>query len=107
VAAARVADVVVVTTSNAWGDLGQRRLVGALLRTGRPVVVVALGGPYDVAYLGAVPAFVAAYGSQAASVSAVGDVLFGARPLGRLPVTIPVAGHPTRALYPYGTGLRY
>lgn len=107
VAAARQADVVVVTTSDAWGDGGQRRLVGALLLGGRPVVVVALGGPYDVAYLGAVSAFVAAYGSQPASVTAAADVLFGAQPLGRLPVTVPAAGHPTRILYPYGTGLRY
>ncbi len=107
VAAARTADVVVVTTSDAWADAGQRRLVAALLGTGRPVVVAALGGPYDIAYLGAVPAFVAAYGSQPASVTAVADVLFGAQPVGRLPVTVPVAGHPDRVLYRYGTGLRY
>jgi beta-N-acetylhexosaminidase len=106
VAAARRADAVLVTTSNAWGDAGQRRLVAALVATGRPVVVAALGGPYDVAYLGAVPAFLAAYGSQPASVSALGDVAYGAQPHGRLPVTIPVAGT-TRPLYPYGTGLHY
>jgi beta-N-acetylhexosaminidase len=107
VAAAKGVDVVLVTTSDAWGDTGQRRLVGALLRTGRPVVVVALGGPYDVAYLGAVRAFVAAYSSSSASVTAAADVLFGAQPLGRLPVTVPTATNPTRTLYPYGTGLRY
>jgi beta-N-acetylhexosaminidase len=107
VTAARQADLVVLTTSDAWRDAGQRRLVKALLATGRPVVVATLGSPYDLAYLGAAPAALAAYGSLPDSVTAVGDVLFGAQPRGRLPVTVPVAGHPERPLYRYGTGLRY
>ncbi|HEY7049990.1 MAG TPA: glycoside hydrolase family 3 N-terminal domain-containing protein, partial [Jatrophihabitantaceae bacterium] len=50
VTAANASDAVVVTTDNAWGDAGQQALVKALLATGKPVAVVALGGPYDLAY---------------------------------------------------------
>jgi beta-N-acetylhexosaminidase len=107
VAAAGQADLVLLVTSDAWRDAGQRRLASALLATGRPVVVATLGGPYDLAYLGPVAAALAAYGSLPDSVNAVADVLFGAQPQGRLPVTVPVAGHPGRPLYRYGTGLRY
>jgi len=107
VAAAGQADLVLLTTSDAWRDAGQRRLVTALLATGRPLVVATLGGPYDLAYLGTAPAALAAYGSLPDSVTAVADVLFGARPQGRLPVTVPVAGRPGSPLYRYGTGLRY
>jgi beta-N-acetylhexosaminidase len=100
VAAAKACDRVVVTTSDAWGDAGQRRLVSALLATGRPIVVAALAGPYDAAHVGAAPGVLAAYGSQPASIAALADVLLGARPTGRLPVTVSAA-------YPYGFGLRY
>ena len=107
VAAAGQADLVLLTTSDAWRDAGQRRLVSALLATRRPVVVAALGGPYDLAYAGTAAAALAAYGSLPDSVTAVADVLFGARPQGRLPVTVPAAGHSWRPLYRYGTGLRH
>jgi beta-N-acetylhexosaminidase len=107
VAAARQNDVTVATTNNAWGDANQQRLIKELLATGKPVIVVALGGPYDIAYFDEAPTFLAAYGYQPNSLTAIANTLFGANPTGRLPVTIPVAGHPDQPLYRWGTGLRY
>jgi beta-N-acetylhexosaminidase len=107
VAAAQQNDITVATTNNAWGDSGQQRLVKALLATGKPVVVVALGGPYDIAYFDEAPTFLAAYGYQPNSLTAIANTLFGANPTGRLPVTIPAAGNPSQPLYRWGTGLSY
>jgi beta-N-acetylhexosaminidase len=89
VAAAQAADVTVVTSYNAWGDRTQQNLVAALLATGKPIVVVAVGGPYDIAYFPTVSTYLAAYDYQPVSVDAVADVLTGrARATGHLPVTI-------------------
>jgi beta-N-acetylhexosaminidase len=107
VAAAGQADVVVVTTNDAWADSGQQDLVKALVTTGKPVIAVALDTPYDAAYLTEAPAFLAAYGYQPDTLAAVANTVFGTDPAGRLPVTVPVAGQPSETLYPYGTGLRY
>jgi beta-N-acetylhexosaminidase len=107
VAAANTSDQVVVTTNNAWGDTGQQALVQALLGTGKPVVVVALGAPYDLAYFATAPTFVAAYGYQPATLTAVVADLFGAQPRGHLPVTIRSTGAPSTVIASYGTGLHY
>jgi len=99
VAAARDADVTVVTTFNAWGDGTQQGLVKALLATGKPIVVASVGAPYDIAYFPEATTYLAAYGYQPASITALAAVLQGrATAPGRLPVTI--AG-----LFPYGAGL--
>ena len=100
VAAAQKADVTVVTTYNAWNDTTQQRLVAALLATGKPIVVAAVGAPYDIAYFPTAPAYVAAYDYQPVSVTALAAVLRGeARAPGRLPVTI-------EGLFPYGSGAK-
>jgi beta-N-acetylhexosaminidase len=97
VAAAREADVTVVTTFNAWSDPTQPRLVAALLATGKPIVVAAVGTPYDLASFPSAKTFVAAYGYQPPSLAALAAVLRGEAPApGRLPVTI-------EGLYPYGS----
>jgi len=89
VAAAQAADVTVVTTFNAWSDTTQQSLVTALLATGKPVVVAAVGGPYDLTYFPQASTFLAAYGYQPVSVAALADVLSGrAQPTGHLPVTV-------------------
>jgi beta-N-acetylhexosaminidase len=69
--------------------------------------VVALGGPYDLAYVPTAPAFIAAYGYQPPTLTALVDDLFGAQPRGHLPVTIRSASTPSTVVAPYGTGLRY
>src|SRR5882762_8902287 len=107
VAAANASDEVLVTTNNAWGDTGQQALVNALLGTGKPVVVVSVGAPYDLAYFDAAPTYVGAYGYQPATLDRLAAVLFGAQPGGHLPVTIHRADDPTATLVRYGTGLRY
>ncbi|MDI5961776.1 glycoside hydrolase family 3 protein [Streptantibioticus silvisoli] len=104
VAAARATDVTVVTTYNAWGDATQRALVDQLLATGRPVVVVTVGGPYDLAYFPGARTCLAAYGYQPVTLSAVSDALLGTAPTGHLPVTVPDAAGDT-TLLPYGSGL--
>ncbi|MFI7597471.1 glycoside hydrolase family 3 protein [Actinoplanes sp. NPDC049681] len=104
VAAARAADVTVVTTYNAWGDVNQQKLVAALLATGKPIVVAAVGGPYDIAYFPEVSTYLAAYGYQLPSVNALADVLTGRQAArGRLPVTIRSADG-REVLFRYGTG---
>lgn len=107
VAAAKQSDAVVVTTNDAWGDTGQRTLVKDLAGTGKPVIAVALDTPYDAAYVTAAPTFLGAYGYQPATLTAVANTIFGANPVGRLPVNVPAAGNPSQVLYPYGSGLHY
>ncbi|MGH3264525.1 MAG: glycoside hydrolase family 3 C-terminal domain-containing protein, partial [Trebonia sp.] len=107
VAAANASDDVVICTDNAWADSGQQALVQALTATGRPVVVVALGGPYDLAYAADAPAFIAAYGYQPATLDALVADLFGAQPRGHLPVTVHSPGTPPTVIASYGSGLRY
>jgi beta-N-acetylhexosaminidase len=107
VAAAGANDEVIVTTDSAWGNTAQQNLVKALLATGKPVTVVAMGGPYDLAYFPDAPTYLAAYGYQPATLTQLVAVLFGAQPEGHLPVTIHQADDPTKVLVPYGTGLHY
>ncbi|HZC69664.1 MAG TPA: glycoside hydrolase family 3 N-terminal domain-containing protein [Jatrophihabitans sp.] len=106
VTAAQSSDAVVVTTNGAWGDAGQQHLVQALLGTGKPVVVVALAAPYDLAYFPSAPTFVAAYGYQSDTLNALVADLFGAQPMGHLPATIRSADGST-VIASFGTGLHY
>lgn len=104
--AAKNSDEVVVTTSNAWGDTGQQTLVNSLLATGKPVVVVALGGPYDLAYTPSARTFVAAYGYQNVTLTALVNSLFGTQPRGHLPVTVRTDDS-SSVVAGFGTGLKY
>ncbi|WP_344617259.1 glycoside hydrolase family 3 protein [Dactylosporangium salmoneum] len=104
VAAAQTAAATVVTTNNAWSDPTQVALVQALLATGRPVVVAAVGGPYDIAYFPTAPAYLAVYGYQPPSLAALADALTGrAGTPGRLPVTIRTPDGAS-VLYAFGSG---
>jgi beta-N-acetylhexosaminidase len=98
VAAAGNADVVVIGTRGAGMRPQQVALVRAVAAV-RPVVVVALGTPYDLLAMPEIPAYMAAYGEVPASLDAVGRVLVGLlSPRGRLPVDLP-------GLYDIGAGL--
>ncbi|QKW35111.1 glycoside hydrolase family 3 C-terminal domain-containing protein [Actinomadura sp. NAK00032] len=99
--------ILVATFSSGPLPAGQAGLVRALRATGKPVAAVAIGLPYDIASYPDVPAYIATYGTTARTQrvdrtmhEAAARVVFGARPGGRLPVTI-------KGLYPYGHGLRY
>ncbi|GLZ11852.1 beta-N-acetylhexosaminidase [Actinomadura sp. NBRC 104425] len=118
-AAARDADLVVAVTNRAWdvepstptephNGPGQADLVKALVATGKPVVVIAVRDPYDIAYFTEAPTYLATYSYTAEALRSAVKVLFGElAPSGRLPVTIPAAGDSGQTLYPFGHGLGY
>jgi beta-N-acetylhexosaminidase len=103
---ANASDQVVVATNKAWTSAGQQKLVKQLLATGKPVVVVAVRDPYDIAYFTDAPTYLATYSTTAISIESLARVLFGeVQPGGLLPVAIPAAGAPGTTLYPFGHGL--
>jgi len=118
VAAAQGADLVVVSTNNAYAvdaatgqptasAAAQTRLVRALLGTGRPVVVAAMRNPYDVASFPEAPTVLDTYGYTGDQVESLARVLFGeVDPTGRLPVSIPRSDG-SGELFPFGHGLGY
>ncbi|GAA1856667.1 glycoside hydrolase family 3 protein [Actinomadura bangladeshensis] len=95
-AAPGAADVTVLTTQNAGSATASRiRALGP-----KPVVVAALGRPYDLDAAGGAAAALATYSASTVSVDALAKVLSGAvKPTGKLPV--PAGGHPA------GYGLGY
>ncbi|CAL9566201.1 Beta-hexosaminidase [Streptomyces sp. enrichment culture] len=108
VAAAGDADVVVAVTYNVTAGSRQAVLVRELAAAGRPVAVVAVRNPYDVAHLPGAAAVLAAYGWTDVEVRAAARVLAGrVRPRGRLPVPVPRADDPAAVLLPAGHGLSY
>jgi beta-N-acetylhexosaminidase len=111
-AVSRAPEQVLVATYSrgATLPLGQARLVQALKATGKRVAAVSLGTPYDVNAYPDLGAALAAYAqtqvwgppppANKTVLSALAKVVFGARPGGRLPVTV-------SAKYPAGLGLSY
>jgi beta-N-acetylhexosaminidase len=101
-------DLVIAVTNRAQSSPAQQRLVAELVESGKPVVVVAVRDPYDIAHLSGVDTYVSTYSYAGVSLRALAKVLFGAvNPTGRLPVDIPAAGDPGTTLYPFGHGLGY
>jgi beta-N-acetylhexosaminidase len=99
-AMAAEAAVIVYGVYNARWYPEHQALIRALIAAGKPVVVVGLGEPYDLAVLPEVETYLAAYGYQEPNLQGVGAVLFGkAEARGCLPVRIP-------DLYPLGCGHR-
>jgi beta-N-acetylhexosaminidase len=100
-AAAQAHDLTVVLTSNVTAGSAQQTLVKALQATGKPLVVVAVRNPYDIAYLPGVTTYLTTYSYTEVSMKSLAKVLLGAaQPRGKLPVEIP-------GLYPYGHGLTW
>ena len=113
-AAAGDADLTVVLTNKAWDtevtdkQAKQQKLVNALLDTGRPVIVIPVRDPYDVAYFPAAPTTLVTYGTAAVSMEALAKVLYGEiAPAGKLPVAIPAQPDPAQTLHPFGHGLTF
>ena len=111
VAMAKQNDIVVALTYNVWRpqfNSPQENLANALVATGKPVIVITQGTPYDVAYLPGIAAFLGAYNYHATSLRTAVDTLFGdVNPSGKLSVTITEPPPSTKVLYPFGYGLRY
>jgi beta-N-acetylhexosaminidase len=108
VAQAQASDVTVVTTNAAWNSTAQQNLVKALLATGKPVIVASVRDAYDIGYFPDAKNYLVTYGYTPASLEALTKVLFGEiSPHGKLPVMVPVAGHPDQTLYPFGYGLTF
>jgi beta-N-acetylhexosaminidase len=107
-AAARASELVVVSTFNAWTPgASQLELVDQLIATGKPVVVAAVGTPYDVAYLPGARTFITSYSYQPPSLEAMVDAMFGEfDPGGKLPVTVTAPGS-SNVLYPFGAGIGF
>jgi beta-N-acetylhexosaminidase len=110
VAAAQQSDLLLDSTFNAWtpGSPGQINLYNALVATGKPVIVAAVGTPYDAAYLPGVSTFITSVDYQPVSLHALVQAIFGQlNPIGKLPVTITQPPPSTAVLYPFGFGLSY
>ncbi|WP_144126951.1 glycoside hydrolase family 3 protein [Catellatospora sichuanensis] len=107
-------DLTVVLVNKAWdtavGDprASQQQLVAALVATGKPVIVVAVRDPYDIAHLPGVTTYLATYTFTPAAMNTLVRALHGdLSPHGRLPVTIVAANDPATTLYPTGHGLTW
>jgi len=90
-----------VAGSKGTADMSEShaRLLEALVKAGRPLVVVSFGSPYLLRQFPDVPVYVAAYGGAESSQHAAVAALFGEYAVaGKLPVTVP-------GLYAYGHGL--
>jgi len=89
VAAARNADVVVVTTADLQRYPQQAELARAPAGA-KPTATVSLRSPYDALAVPTIPAYVCSYHGRSSAVNAAADVLLGkVAPQGRLPVEIP------------------
>jgi len=101
-AAAANADKIVVLTNNLSTRPAQLDLLNQLVATGKPVVAVATGNPYDVAYSNA-RTWLATYSTTTVSIEALARILLGeTKPQGKLPVDVP---GPTP--YPFGHGVTW
>lgn len=103
VGAAAGMNLVIAATYDVSVHSRQTALVDALMAAGAPVLVAAVGTPYDIAKFPDVPTFVATYSYQPVAMESLVRVLAGEiMPAGRLPVEIPAAGQGATVLYPFG-----
>jgi beta-N-acetylhexosaminidase len=83
-------DLIVVGTINAYAEEKQAEFVRAILRTGKPVIVVAMRLPYDLTRFPEASTYVCTYSILEPSMRAAAKALFGFGEMnGRLPVSIP------------------
>jgi beta-N-acetylhexosaminidase len=72
-----------------WSDQWQETLISALLRSGKPVIVIAWHDPGAIIRVAQIPTFIIAYGNTTGQVRAVAKIITGqATPQGHLPLTI-------------------
>ena len=86
-------DMVVMGTINAYAEEKQAEFVRQLLQMGKPVIIIALRLPYDLAAFPQASTFVCTYSILEPSMRAVAKAIFGYGEMtGRLPVSIPGLG---------------
>ncbi|CAG1009022.1 beta-N-acetylhexosaminidase [Anaerolineales bacterium] len=82
-------DVIIVGTINAYVEENQARFVRDLLQTGKPIIVIAMRLPYDLAAFPQVSTYLCTYSILEPSMKAVARAIFGfAQMTGQLPVSI-------------------
>jgi beta-N-acetylhexosaminidase len=77
--AAKNADVIVFGTYDLAQQPSQQSLAKALVKTGKPVVGVALRGPYDADATPEIGTFLTVYGDRPVHLQAAAEALFGRR----------------------------
>lgn len=83
-------DLVVMGTINAYAEEKQAEFVRQLLQMDKPVIIIALRLPYDLAAFPQASTFVCTYSILEPSLRAVAKAIFGFGEMtGRLPVSIP------------------
>jgi beta-N-acetylhexosaminidase len=86
VEAARSADTIVLGTFDLAQSPAQQKLAADLAATGKPVVAVALRGPYDAPAATEIGTWLAVYGDRPVHLQAAAETLFGRlTPTGREP----------------------
>jgi beta-N-acetylhexosaminidase len=75
--AAQSADVVLLSSVDAYRDTESLRVLRRVAKSGRPVIGLALGNPYDAAALPEIGAYLATYDYSQPAVAAAARVLFG------------------------------
>lgn len=90
VAEAQNASAIILGTYNLHVYDGQKRQLEAILKLGKPVLVVTLRNPYDLMYVPVETAALSIFEYTPKSIGALADLLKGQRvPGGRMPVAIP------------------
>jgi len=105
VSKAKQRDLAIILSRGPWQSDAQQRLITRIHATGVPTVVVSVGAPYELAELPEDISFISAYGYATPSLAAAVDVIFGAEPLGRSPITI--TDRDGTVVAPYKSGLQY
>jgi beta-N-acetylhexosaminidase len=83
-------DVLIMGTINAYAEEKQAEFVRQLLQMGKPVIIIAMRLPYDLAVFPQSSTYVCTYGILEPSMRAVAKAVFGHSEMtGRLPVSIP------------------
>lgn len=98
-ALAAKAAVIVYGVFNGHQYAEHQALLQELMATGKPVIVVGMGEPYELTALPEIQTYIAAYGYQVPNLQGVGALILARAPAkGKLPVSIPDR-------YPFGHGL--
>ncbi len=87
---AGASDLIIIATLNAHLDQQQAELMRDLLQTGRRVIGIAVGNPYDLLAFPQLRSYLVTYEYTKPALAAAVRVLFGEiQPHGHLPVSLP------------------